>query len=463
MQAPTAADDATLEARERSRAQRRAIYALVYVVGLLIILAFVPMITASRAQAHRRLIADTLEPARIAAGELEAYSLERLLADSTAVPRARTTARGTRRARDPRAIARQWATLDSAGAELGTEASRRATDLERAMRDEASGAGHGSFSTATALRTVSAANELQQWLDARVFQERRSAVAIERWNVWLPVILVPMALLGLYAILVAGREIVALGRTAQESAAALAAATEAKAALLRGVTHDLKNPLGAAQGFTELLGAGLLGELTERSREAVNRVHRLVGDAIKILMDLTELARTESSSLALASELTVLGDVVAECLRDHRAVAANHRLTLHAARPVAAVGAPLSVQSDPRRVRQILDNLMSNAIKYTPEGGAVTVTFGSSPTTKAVYVTVSDTGPGIPEQMRASVFDEFFRLRGHDLDPRRNAAAGTGVGLAISRRLARLLGGDLTVVSSGEGGASFTLTLPALL
>lgn len=461
MQPRTAADDATWDVRERSRAQRRAIYALVYVVGLLIIGAFVPMITASRAQVHRRLIADVIEPARIAAGELEAYTLERLLTDSTKVPRAPTVARDRPRARDPRAIARQLSTLDSAGAELGPEALRRVTDLERAMRDEAVGAGHASFSTAAALRTVSTANALQQWLDARVFEERRSAVAIERWSVWLPVILVPLALMGLYAILIAGREIVALGRTAQAAALALAAATEAKAALLRGVTHDLKNPLGAAQGFTELLDAGLLGELTERSREAVNRVHRLVGDALRILMDLTELARMESTTLALASEVTVLYDVVAECLRDHRAVAANHGLTLHAGPPAAVALAAVRVQSDPRRIRQILDNLMSNAIKYTPEGGAVTLTFGSSPTDKAVYLTVSDTGPGIPEQMRASVFDEFFRLRGHDLDLHRNAAPGTGVGLAISRRLARLLGGDLTVGASVTGGASFTLTLPA--
>src|SRR5450830_672994 len=87
--------------RERHRAQRRAIWALAYVVGLLVVLAIVPMITASRAQAHRRLIADMIEPARIAAGELEAYSLERLLADTSVASRIRTPARGGRRAHDP--------------------------------------------------------------------------------------------------------------------------------------------------------------------------------------------------------------------------------------------------------------------------------------------------------------------------------------------------------------------------
>lgn len=444
----------------RIGAQRRAIYALAYVVGLLIVLAFVPIVTASRAQAHRRLIADTIEPARIAAGEMEAYSLERLLADSTVMPRARTSASSTRRVHDPSVLARHRATLDSAAVELGPEASHRVADLERTMRVESHSAGDASSSAVVALRTITVANELQQWLDARAFQERSSAVAVERWNVWLPVILVPLALLGVYAILVAGREIVALGHTTQASAAALANAMEAKAALLRGVTHDLKNPLGAAQGFTELLSAGILGELTERSREAVNRVHRLVGDALKILTDLTELARTESGSLALASELTLLEDVVVECLRDHHAVAENHSVSLRAAPVVPAAGAPFTVKSDPRRVRQILDNLMSNAIKYTPGGGVVTVTVGRSPTSNEVHVTVSDTGPGIPEHMRSSVFDEFFRLRGHDLDTRPNAAHGTGVGLAISRRLARLLGGDLTVASAEGGGASFTLVLP---
>ena len=91
--------------RERHRAQRRAIWALAYVVGLLAVLAIVPMITASRAQVHRRLIADTIEPARIAAGELEAYSLERLLADTSVASRLRTSARRGTRAHDPGGVA----------------------------------------------------------------------------------------------------------------------------------------------------------------------------------------------------------------------------------------------------------------------------------------------------------------------------------------------------------------------
>lgn len=118
------------------------------------------------------------------------------------------------------------------------------------------------------------------------------------------------------------------------------------------------------------------------------------------------------------------------------------------------------MQSDPRRIRQVLDNLLSNAIKYTPERGAVTVSVGRNAVTGDARVTVSDTGPGIPDDMRAMIFDEFFRLRGHEIDSRAGAPSGTGVGLAISRRIARLLGGDLTVSAGVDGGAAFTLTLP---
>lgn len=451
---------ARAEGLERRRAQRRAILALAYVVGLLVVLAIVPMITASRAQVHHRLIADSIEPARIAAGELEAYSLERLLADTSVAARLRTPARRPRRARDPGGVARQWAILDSSAVKLGPEATSRIDALERAMRSDTDGVGSAS-SAAAALRTVAAAGTLQEWLDTRVAVERQAAIAVERWNVWLPIVLVPLALLGVVALIIAGREIVALGRVAQESAAALAEATEAKAALLRGVTHDLKNPLGAAQGFTELLSEGILGELTERSRGAVDRVHRLLGDAIIILTDLTELARTESSTLALASEHTVLDQVVAECLSDHEAAARSHGVSLSARLDQAGDEAPVAVLSDRRRIRQVLDNLLSNAIKYTPEGGSVTVSVERNSATMVARITVSDTGPGIPEEMRARIFDEFFRLRGHELDLRPKAASGTGVGLAIGLRLARLLGGDLTVSAAPEGGAAFTLTLPA--
>ena len=443
------------------RAQRRAIWALAYVVVLLVVLALVPMITASRAQVHHRLIADTIEPARIAAGELEAYSLEQLLADPSRASRTSLPVRAARGAHDPAGIARQWATLDSAGAMLGGEAAAHVADLERATMRGKGGAGDPSHSAAAALRTVAASQQLQEWLDARAAQERAAAIDVERWNVRVPLVLLPLALLGVMALLIAGREIVRLGRVAQRSAAALAEATEAKAALLRGVTHDLKNPLGAAQGFTELLSAGLAGELSERSRETVGRVHRLLGDAIGILKDLTELARAESGEMAFVFVPTRLDRAVEECVGDHQATAQRRGITLAADLHELSRQPSSQVETDPRRLRQILDNLLTNALKYSPEHGTVRVSARMVPDVGEARITVSDTGPGVPADMRTKIFDEFFRLPHHELDLRPGAAPGTGVGLTISRRLARLLGGDLTVDAALEGGAAFTLALPA--
>lgn len=295
----------------------------------------------------------------------------------------------------------------------------------------------------------------------RSAQERAAAIEVERWNVWLPLVLLPLALLGVVALLIAGREISRLGRVAQRSAAALAEATKAKAALLRGVTHDLKNPLGAARGFTELLSAGLAGALPERSHEAVGRVHRLLGDAIDILKDLTELARAESGELAVVFVPTRLDRAVEECVGDHQATAQRRGVTLTADPDDLSSQPSSQVLTDPRRLRQILDNLLTNALKYTPEHGTVRVATRMMPDAGEARITVSDTGPGVPADMRTKIFDEFFRLPRHELDLRPGAAPGTGVGLTISRRLARLLGGDLTVDAAPEGGAAFTLALPA--
>lgn len=436
---------------ERRRVQSHAIYALTYLVVLLLVMAVVPILIASRAQVHRRMIADVIEPARIAAGELEAYSLERLLATTPATSLAVGPNGGGTRTSKAGAIANQWATLDSSAATLGGETALSVTALKMAMRSEPLNEVHSGSARAAALRTVDAAESLQESLDGRVADERQAALQVERWNVWLPMILVPLALAGVIALIMTGRAVVILGHAAQESATALADATEAKAALLRGVTHDLKNPLGAAQGFTELLSEGLLGNIPDRAHEAVQRVHRLLGNAIDIVSDLTELARAESGKLVLVSEATQLSQLLSECVKDYQGAARSRGLTLT---EEFSGDVPRAAFTDPRRIRQILDNLLSNAIKYTPEGGSVGVALKTDDRSQTASITVTDTGPGIPEEMRGRVFDEFFRLHGHDAE---GAPAGTGVGLAISRRLARSLGGDLTVDAAPSGGAVFTL------
>jgi signal transduction histidine kinase len=116
------------------------------------------------------------------------------------------------------------------------------------------------------------------------------------------------------------------------------------------------------------------------------------------------------------------------------------------------------VETDPVRVRQVLGNLLSNAVKYTPPGGCVQVkasVVSDDAVGHAVALSIVDDGPGIPDTLRERVFDEFFRV------PTTSGADGAGVGLAIARRVSRMLGGDLRLSETPGGGATFTLLLPA--
>jgi signal transduction histidine kinase len=150
-----------------------------------------------------------------------------------------------------------------------------------------------------------------------------------------------------------------------------------------------------------------------------------------------------------------LARVAAETAEDHRAAARAAGHVLECPDP----DLPVRVQTDPARVRQVLGNLLSNAVKYTPSPGRITVHAGEVDGGEArpgrwAVLRVSDTGPGIPPEHREAVFDEFTRL--HD----GTGVQGHGLGLAISRRVARLLGGDLDVSGTPGQGAVFTLWLP---
>jgi len=252
------------------------------------------------------------------------------------------------------------------------------------------------------------------------------------------------------------RESAARRDQAERALADLHESNAARERMMRGVTHDLKNPLGAARGFADLLQEGIHGELSPGQARMAAAIRRNVDTALAIIHDLLDLARAEAGTLEVVRQRVDCGALLREAVDDHRAAAAaaGHALAID------APAAPLEVLADPLRVRQVVGNLLSNAIKYTPHGGRVLVAAapasnGDGPRPgRWVRVTVEDTGPGIAPEQREAVFQEFERL-----DPA--AAEGHGLGLAIGRRVARLLGGDVTVGEAGLGGAAFTLWLPA--
>jgi signal transduction histidine kinase len=229
---------------------------------------------------------------------------------------------------------------------------------------------------------------------------------------------------------------------------------QSKARLIRGVTHDLKNPLQAIDGHAQLLEDKILGELTSAQLDSVARVRRGVRTMLSLIEDLLELARAETGQISLSLRRVQLSQLVREVVDDYRPAAEARGLHLN-----LSIGDGLpEISTDPQRVEQVLGNLLSNAVKYTPSGGQVGVRVATDRRSndgdgRGVVIEVTDNGPGIPKDELENVFQEFHRLHGSELP-------GAGLGLAIGRRVARLLGGDIKAQSDRGAGSRFILTLP---
>ena len=229
---------------------------------------------------------------------------------------------------------------------------------------------------------------------------------------------------------------------------------KSRARLIRGFGHDVKNPLGAADGFLALFQDEILGTLSEKQKDGIGRVRRSVGTAIGLINELVEIARAEAGQLEIKREPVDARAVAREMTEEYRAQAESQGLELRCTCPDEFP----TIWSHAARIRQVLGNLLANAVKYTP-AGAVAVAVGvrrghGAPTSGDwVVVDVSDTGPGIPEEKRHLLFREFSRL-----DP--EASHGAGLGLAISYWIAQALGGTITVAGEVGDGSTFTLWLP---
>jgi signal transduction histidine kinase len=223
--------------------------------------------------------------------------------------------------------------------------------------------------------------------------------------------------------------------------------------LMRGFSHDVKNPIGAADGYAELLSDGVYGDLNAAQEESVARMRRCMHEALALIDDLHELARAETGHLALHSEPVNVTELIGTLGEEYQAKAVASGLSFSTS-VAADVG---TIQTSKSRVRQIASNLLSNAIKYT-DSGSVSLraehrsdgTFPGGP--DWLVIDVSDTGRGVPSEKLDYIFQEFGRIDGDK--------TGAGLGLAISRLLAQALGGHITVTSELERGSTFTLWLP---
>ncbi|HUF25906.1 MAG TPA: GAF domain-containing sensor histidine kinase, partial [Gemmatimonadaceae bacterium] len=225
-------------------------------------------------------------------------------------------------------------------------------------------------------------------------------------------------------------------------------ATQDKERFFNAISHDLRTPVGAIKGYTELILGGMAGELPERVEGFVRSAHRASETLLALVNDILDFAKLESGKLDLSVDAWPLSDLLEDALSAVRPQAEAKGLALHAPDP----GTLPIVRTDAKRLRQILVNLLSNAVKFT-EAGSVTVEVDASDDPAAeIVIRVIDTGPGIPASEQARIFEEFAQVPGSE---------GTGLGLPISRKLAQFLGGDLTAESEPGEGSTFTLTLPA--
>ena len=215
------------------------------------------------------------------------------------------------------------------------------------------------------------------------------------------------------------------------------------------VSHELKTPLSSIKAYAETLREGAINDprhnisFVERIEEQANRLHELI-------LDLIRLARIESGQHAFEVSDITLDDVVKSCLEDHQANANSSAIHLSVEAPIMRA----KVRADEEAVRQILDNLVDNAIKYTPENGSVTIHWEQD--NDMVMIQVTDTGIGIAAEDQSRLFERFYRVD----KARSRELGGTGLGLSIVKHLALFFGGSVGVRSEKGKGSTFWVKLP---
>ena len=226
------------------------------------------------------------------------------------------------------------------------------------------------------------------------------------------------------------------------------------------MSHELRTPINAILGYNDLLLAGLYGELPAEQRHGVQRSQRAARHLLELVNDVLDLSKLEAGKVEIAPEPVRLDELLDDLLATIRPMADERGCELRMERP----GCALTIETDPRRLRQILLNLLSNATKFGA-GRPVEVRCrplprGAAPpggrrrtADDAVVISVTDRGAGIATADQERIFEEFVQLPGA-------TSAGTGLGLPISRRLAELLGGRLTITSVPGEGACFAVTIP---
>ena len=236
----------------------------------------------------------------------------------------------------------------------------------------------------------------------------------------------------------------------REKSAQLEVANRHKSEFLANMSHELRTPLNAIIGFSEVLQQKMFGELNEQQTDYLGDIVSSGRHLLSLINDILDLSKIEAGRMELQltsfSLVAALGNAV---------TLIRERATSHGIQLDLQVEAPLdTIVADERKVKQVVVNLLTNAVKFTPDGGSVSVRASSTP--GLVRIAIRDTGIGIAPEDQGRIFEEFQQARRQTSQSRE----GTGLGLTLSKRFVELHGGTLTLESEPGKGSTFTVTLP---
>jgi PAS domain S-box-containing protein len=239
----------------------------------------------------------------------------------------------------------------------------------------------------------------------------------------------------------------------RQANAELARAARAKDEFLANMSHELRSPLNAILGYSESLQEGIFGALNERQQSSLLNIEASGRHLLALINDILDLSKVEAGRLALEIERIAITDICQASMVFVKEIALKKSLRL----AFQLSDQMAEIDADPKRLKQMLVNLLSNAVKFTPSGGQVSLEVAIADAAGTVAFTVRDTGIGIAPEDLTRLFRPFSQLdsrlsRQHE---------GTGLGLALVRRLAELHGGSVTVESELGKGSAFTITLPS--
>ncbi len=243
------------------------------------------------------------------------------------------------------------------------------------------------------------------------------------------------------------QEMVAMATAFNEMAEQLGKAETLRRNLLADVAHELRHPIHILQGNLQ----AILDDVYPLSKEEIARLADQTHHLTRLVQDLHDLAQAEAHQLTLQVQTMDMADVVKDAAATYKPLAQSRTITLK----VELLGAIPPIQGDPARLRQVMLNLLDNALRHTPDGGKVGITLQKQ--NGWLQVQIQDSGSGIEAEHLPFVFDRFYRTeRGRDRE-----RSGTGLGLAIAKGIVETHGGQIAAASPGPGqGSTFTVALP---